>query len=83
MNENKIILKRFHPNTSKLIDIEDAIIDLGFINKYPNKCFSYEIAKATKELGNEHPSNKAIQLAEQWFEEFKSTGIIKYLEEVE
>jgi len=71
----------FHPNTLKLIDIEDAVINLGFADKYPDKCFSYEIAKATGELGNEYPSDKAIRLAKRWFKEFKLTGKIKRFEE--
>jgi len=71
---------KFHPNTLELIDIENAIINLGFVDKYPNKCFSYEIAKATGELGNEYPSDEATRLAKQWFEEFKSTGKIKCFE---
>jgi len=54
---------------------------MGFWKKYPDKDFSYELAKATGELGNENPSDKAIQLAEQWVTEFKETGRIKRFEE--
>jgi len=70
-----------HRNTLKLIDLERQVLELGFWKKYPDKDFSYELAKATGELGNENPSDKAIQLAEQWVTEFKETGRIKRFEE--
>lgn len=70
-----------HRNTLKLIDLERQVLELGFWKKYPDKDFSYELAKATGELGNENPSDKAIQLAEQWVAEFRETGKIKRFEE--
>ncbi|RLC87265.1 MAG: hypothetical protein DRJ03_06460 [Chloroflexi bacterium] len=70
-----------HRNTLKLIDLERQVLELGFWKKYPDKDFSYELAKATGELGNENPSDKAIQLAEQWVTEFRETGKIKRFEE--
>ncbi|RLF46654.1 MAG: hypothetical protein DRN29_04750 [Thermoplasmata archaeon] len=70
-----------HQNTLKLINLERQILELGFWKKYPNKDFSYELAKTTGELGDEYPSDKAIRLAEQWVTEFKETGKIKSFEE--
>ena len=80
MKSKYLLSHEYHPNTLKLIDVEDAVIDLGFTDRYPDKCFSYEIAKATGELGNEHPSDEAIKLAKKWLEEFKATGKIEHLE---
>jgi len=68
-----------YKNTLRLMEITDEIIRLGFLEKY-NKCFCYEIAKATGELGNDDPSDEAIKLAELWLKEFKETGRIKALE---
>jgi len=82
-NSCRLNEEKYHPNTLRLIDIEDAVVDLGFTDRYPSKCFSYEIAKATGELGDEHPSDEAIQLAKKWFREFKRTGRIEHLEEEE
>jgi len=72
----------YHKNTLRLIEITDEIIRLGFLEKY-NKCFCYEIAKATGEIGNDYPSDEAIKLAESWLKEFKETGKIKALESEE
>jgi len=73
-------MSEYHPNTLRLIEIHDEIIELGFFKKY-TKDFCYEIAKATGELGNDYPSDEAIKLAESWLKEFKRTGRIKALEE--
>jgi len=69
-----------HPNTWKLVRIEIEMVKLGFTEKYPTHCFSYEVARATNELGNEYPSDEAIVLAKRWLDEFKSTGKIEALE---
>jgi len=72
-------MKKYHPNTSKLMRLQDEIIKLGFNEKY-NKDFCQEIARFSDEMGEDYPSDKAIILAEKWIEEFKTTGKIKDLE---
>lgn len=52
-----------HPNTIKLINIENQAIKLGWYKKNPNKCFSEEVARRSGELGDEHPSDEAIVIA--------------------
>jgi len=71
----------YHVNTLRLIRIMDEILELGFHKRYPKKCFSYEIARATGELGEDYPSDRAVELAKSWLEEFKKTGRIQALEE--
>ena len=60
-----------HPNTAKIIKIENKAIKLGWYKKHPKKCFCEEVARCSGELGNEYPSDKAINIALRMLENLK------------
>lgn len=50
--------------------IEDEALRLGWSKIYPKRDFTYEVAEKAGELGNEYPSDNAIQIARnklRWF----------------
>jgi len=64
-------VRRYHPNTLKLIAIENEAIKLGWYKKYPYRCFSEEVAKEAGELGEDYPSDEALIIAQKKLEKFK------------
>lgn len=54
---------RCHPNTTKLIHIEDAAIKFGWYKLHPKACFSEEVARRVGEMDDDYPSDKAIVVA--------------------
>jgi len=64
-------MSRYHPNTLKLIALENEAIRLGWTKRYPHRCFSYEVAEEAGELGEDYPSDEAIEIARRKLEEFK------------
>lgn len=61
----------YHPNTLKLIHIEDKALCLGWYKKYPRTCFCEEVAKRSGELGNDYPSDTAIEVALEMLKELE------------
>lgn len=57
-------------NTQRLVRIQDKAIEAGWAEKYPRRCFCYEVAEEAGELGGEHPSDDAIHIAERKLSEF-------------
>ena len=45
------------------MEIEDEAIHLGWYKKHPKTCFCEEVARRSGELGNDYPSDDAIQIA--------------------
>ena len=56
-------MTKYHRNTLRLIQIEKDAIENGWYLKHPRSCFCEEVAKKSGELGNEYPSDHAIQIA--------------------
>ena len=58
--------------TRKLMQMEKEVIKLGWYEMYPQKKdFCYEVAKAADELGQEYPSENALEIAEQMLDKLK------------
>lgn len=66
-------LNNYHPNTIKLIRIENEMISLGWNTDFPEYDFCELVAKLSHEIGNIYPSDRAIQIAEQLLENYKRT----------
>jgi len=62
---------KHHPNTIRLIRIEDEAINLGWYRYYPKVCFSSEVARRSNEEGEENPSDKAIKIASRMLNELR------------
>jgi len=60
-----------HPNTIILINLHTKAIKYGWAERYPRLCFCQEVAKRANELGNEHPSDNAIIIANKMLENQK------------
>lgn len=60
-----------HLNTLRLIRFENEALKLGWYDKNPRKCFSEEVARRSGELGNEHPFDEAIRIAERMLARLK------------
>lgn len=67
-------MTKYRPNTLKLIRIENKAINKGWYEKHPRTCFSEEVAKKSGELGNEYPSDRAIQIALRMLSKLKQKG---------
>lgn len=66
-------------NSLRLIQIQDKIIALGWYDYHPKQCFCTYIAIKTDELGNDAPSDRAINFAKHVLNVYK--GIAKRNEE--
>jgi len=64
-------ISRYHPNTLRLITIEDEAIRLGWYKYYPKLCFSSEVAKRAGEEGELYPSDNAIVIASKMLNKLK------------
>ena len=56
-----------HPNTLKLMRINEKAIALGYVGD-----FCRDVAAKMEELGNDHPSDNAILFAENWIKRLEN-----------
>ena len=64
----------YHRNTIRLIRIEYEAIENGWNKKYPRTCFCEEVARKSGEMGNDYPSDKAIEIALKMLEKLKKSN---------
>lgn len=68
-----------HPNTIKLIQLNGVAIKVGWNSINPRLCFCQEVARRSGEMGNEYPSDEAIEIAEEMIRELEKQ--VKWMKE--
>jgi len=53
--------------------LHDEVIKLGWNEKHPHLCFCQEVARRADEMGNEYPSDDAIQIAMGMVDAFRTS----------